>query len=128
MRITIFLIAFTGLLTCNPTFAQDKADSFETTFSSLKWRNIGPFRGGRSVASSGVVGQPGVFYMGSTGGGVWKSTDYGQNWKNCSDGTCLEKAIGTILPILEVHGLRPELEELFRWLFQDRYRRSHRCL
>jgi photosystem II stability/assembly factor-like uncharacterized protein len=96
MRITIFLMAFTGLLLSSPSYAQDNADNFATTFSSLKWRNIGPFRGGRSVASSGVVGQPGVFYMGSTGGGVWKSTDYGQNWKNCSDGFFKTGTVGAI--------------------------------
>ena len=54
-------------------------------FSGLKWRNIGPFRGGRSVTSSGVVGDPMTYYMGNTGGGVWKTSDAGQTWKNISD-------------------------------------------
>ncbi|MFN2458765.1 MAG: hypothetical protein ABR502_11235, partial [Chitinophagaceae bacterium] len=44
---------------------------FDSTFKSLKWRNIGPFRGGRANAVSGVLKQPNVFYAGYTGGGVW---------------------------------------------------------
>src|SRR6185436_14147126 len=48
----------------------------------LQWRSIGPFRGGRSTAVAGVASQPMVFYFGGTGGGVWKTTDGGMNWKN----------------------------------------------
>ena len=54
-------------------------------FNALKYRNIGPFRGGRSAAVAGVKGQPRTFYMGATGGGVWKTTDAGNSWKNISD-------------------------------------------
>lgn len=61
-----------------------------------KFRNIGPFRGGRSVAASGVKGQPLVYYMGTTGGGVWKTTDAGQNWSNISDGFFTTGSIGAI--------------------------------
>src|SRR5258708_26275452 len=46
----------------------------------MRWRMIGPFRGGRTVAVSGVPGQPNVFYMAPNNGGVWKSTDYGRVW------------------------------------------------
>jgi hypothetical protein len=45
------------------------------TFTPLEWRNIGPFRGGRSVAVSGIVGNPFTHYMGTTGGGLWKTED-----------------------------------------------------
>ena len=55
-------------------------------FSAVKWRNIGPFRGGRSAAVTGVSGKANLFYMGSTGGGVWKTTDAGNTWQNISDG------------------------------------------
>lgn len=55
-------------------------------YSSLEYREIGPFRGGRSAAVTGVPGQPKLFYMGSTGGGVWRTTDGGQTYENISDG------------------------------------------
>ncbi len=55
-------------------------------FDTLQFRMIGPFRGGRSTAVTGVRGQPLVHYFGGTGGGVWKSTDGGQSWQNISDG------------------------------------------
>jgi photosystem II stability/assembly factor-like uncharacterized protein len=49
-------------------------------FKDLHWRNIGPFRGGRTRAAAGVPSQPNVFYMGQVNGGVWKSDDYGRTW------------------------------------------------
>ncbi len=55
-------------------------------FKALQWREVGPFRGGRSGAVEGIPSQPNTYYFGSTGGGVWKTTDGGQTWKNVSDG------------------------------------------
>ncbi len=68
----------------------------DSVYHGLKWRNIGPFRGGRSVASSGVVGQPMTYYMGSTGGGIWKTTNDGITWKNISDGQLNTGTVGAI--------------------------------
>jgi photosystem II stability/assembly factor-like uncharacterized protein len=48
--------------------------------SAMRWRSIGPYRGGRTVAATGVVQQPNVFYIGVNDGGIWKSTDYGRVW------------------------------------------------
>jgi hypothetical protein len=53
---------------------------------SVQYRSIGPFRGGRSAAVVGVANQPKVFYFGATGGGVWKTVDGGETYKNISDG------------------------------------------
>src|SRR6266851_3717910 len=53
----------------------------------LQWRQIGPFRGGRSTAVTGVASQPMVFYFGGTGGGVWKTSDGGINWEPITDGS-----------------------------------------
>ncbi|MCK5103835.1 MAG: glycosyl hydrolase, partial [Cyclobacteriaceae bacterium] len=61
--------------------------SYDTSFyNSIKWRNIGPFRGGRSAAVTGVPGEINLSYFGSTGGGVWKTEDGGSSWTNISDG------------------------------------------
>ena len=62
----------------------------------LTYRSVGFSRGGRSTAVAGVHGQPLVYYMGSTGGGVWKTTDAGNNWTNVSDGYFGVGAIGAI--------------------------------
>ena len=55
-------------------------------FSSMRFRLLGPFRGGRSTAVAGFAAQPHTFLMGSTGGGVWKTEDAGTSWRNISDG------------------------------------------
>lgn len=55
-------------------------------YDALEYRLIGPFRGGRSAAVTGVPGKPNLFYFGATGGGVWKTTDGGRTWQNISDG------------------------------------------
>jgi photosystem II stability/assembly factor-like uncharacterized protein len=52
----------------------------------MQWREVGPYRGGRADAVEGIAGQPNVYYFGSTGGGVWKTTDAGQSWVPVSDG------------------------------------------
>ncbi|MDH5610604.1 MAG: glycosyl hydrolase, partial [Cyclobacteriaceae bacterium] len=62
-------------------------ESYENKlYNGLEWRNVGPFRGGRSAAVTGVKGKPNLFYFGSTGGGVWRTTDAGNTWENISDG------------------------------------------
>ncbi len=65
-------------------------------FKDLKYRCIGPSRGGRVTTVTGIASQPSVFYMGATGGGVWKTVDYGRNWINVSDGYLETGSIGAI--------------------------------
>jgi len=67
-----------------------------TTFSALSWRNVGPWRGGRSVAVSGISGQPLTYFAGYTGGGVWRTDDAGNSWRNISDGFFKSGSIGAI--------------------------------
>ena len=73
-----------------------KSETPSLVYNNLNWRNIGPFRGGRSVTSTGVVNAPSTFYMGSTGGGVWKTEDNGIHWKNISDGFFKTGTVGAI--------------------------------
>lgn len=72
------------------------AQTAEEYFAPVKYRNIGPFRGGRSVCATGVVGDPMTYYMGTTGGGVWKTTDAGQHWNNISDGFFEMGSVGAV--------------------------------
>ncbi len=65
-------------------------------FQSMSYRNIGPFRGGRVTAVTGVPGETFTYYMGATGGGVWKTTDAGTTWQNISDGYFKTTGIGAI--------------------------------
>jgi len=76
MAFTLFrsvLLAFLVQLAYGQSFSPD-------LLNDLRWRNIGPFRGGRTRAASGVPAQPNVFYVGQVNGGVWKSDDYGRTW------------------------------------------------
>ncbi len=67
-----------------------------SSLKELKYRSIGPFRGGRAVAVSGVTSQPNVYYFGGTGGGVWKTTDGGVSWTPVSDGQFKTGSVGAI--------------------------------
>ncbi len=72
------------------------AQDLNTYMEPVKFRNIGPFRGGRSTGSSGVVSDPITYYMGTTGGGLWKTSDAGNTWKNISDGFFKTGSVGTV--------------------------------
>lgn len=72
------------------------AQNPDSLFQVVKYRNIGPFRGGRSVTTSGVVGDQLTYYMGTTGGGLWKTEDAGQRWSNISDGYFKTGSVGAV--------------------------------
>lgn len=95
------------LVGMNPGFSQKKSKRTDppakvqpvypnSFLKGMKWRNIGPFRGGRSIAVSGVAGQPLVYYFGAVGGGMWKTTDGGNNWFPLSDTTFKASSIGAV--------------------------------
>ena len=64
--------------------------------SALVWRNVGPFRGGRISAVSGVIGEPGTFYIGLPAGGVWKTTNAGATWWPIFDNVKDAEVIGAL--------------------------------
>ena len=91
----IFLLLLSFLIVGSGLFAQKKGSSApaksttmydEKLYNALEWRSIGPYRGGRADAVTGVPGKPNLFYFGATGGGVWRTTDAGNSWENISDG------------------------------------------
>ncbi|SOE19868.1 Sortilin, neurotensin receptor 3 [Spirosomataceae bacterium TFI 002] len=73
-----------------------KNNSLEKLYKGKEWRNIGPYRGGRSLAVAGHKDQPFTYYFGAVGGGVWKTTDAGTNWDYISDSTFKSSSVGAI--------------------------------
>jgi photosystem II stability/assembly factor-like uncharacterized protein len=79
-----------------PAPSSEKPKTLSDEMEGLEFRSIGPFRGGRVVAVTGVVGKPLVFYFGGTGGGVWKTADGGQSWEPVSDKFFRTGSVGAI--------------------------------
>ena len=89
MKKTIIFLTI-ALFICYFSNAQQQKVSSNLTFdpsvyAGIKWRELGPFRGGRSCTVTGVKGNPNLYYFGSVGGGVWRTTDAGQTWGNITD-------------------------------------------
>jgi photosystem II stability/assembly factor-like uncharacterized protein len=88
IRCSAFLL-FIAVVAC--------ADTYDASvFNALKWRNIGPVRGGRSLACAGSPARPLEYYFGAVGGGLWKTTDAGTTWKPVTDGQLTSSSVGAI--------------------------------
>jgi photosystem II stability/assembly factor-like uncharacterized protein len=101
MRLVVPLLL---LLAVTATAQKKKSDvlnefkkaPLDTLYNALKWRNIGPFRGGRANTICGVVQNDNIYYTGYTGGGIWKTINGGLTWSNISDGFFTVGSIGDI--------------------------------
>lgn len=89
------LAIFVGAETQVISFAQSNGYA-ASLFSGLKWRNIGPDRGGRSIASTGIASRPNEYYFGAVGGGLWKTTDGGTTWNPVTDGQLHSSSVGAV--------------------------------
>lgn len=89
----LFFLLFVAMAGQPEVFAQQVPGNH---FQEMKWRNIGPYRGGRSVAVTGVASKPLTFFVGYTGGGLWRTTDGGHSYKNISDGYFNTSSVGAI--------------------------------
>src|SRR5262245_17988404 len=83
-----------AVLAALPAAAQSAPE--RAFLDAYKWRSIGPARGGRSIAVSGVKGRPLEAYFGATGGGLWKTTDGGTEWKPVTDGQLKSSSVGAV--------------------------------
>src|SRR5258708_36179544 len=73
------------------------ANAYDPSFlKGLEWRNIGPNRGGRSIASAGSSSRPFEHYFGAVGGGLWKTTDGGLTWKPVTGGQIKSSSVGAV--------------------------------
>ncbi len=84
---------FSGSLLPAPAGAQTYPDKL---YDALRWQNIGPARGGRSIAVAGSAARPLEYYFGATGGGLWKTTDGGNNWRPVTDGQINSASVGAV--------------------------------
>ncbi|MDF1502828.1 sialidase family protein [Roseisolibacter sp. H3M3-2] len=101
IRLAAGALLAAALVPCPAARAQSGASAARpavdpSLFDGLRWRMVGPARGGRVTAVAGVASEPHTFYFGATGGGIWRTTDAGQNWVNLSDGQILEGSIGAV--------------------------------
>src|SRR5215813_14341511 len=96
-RLLTAMIAVSLVICAVPAVSMGQLQGYDDSLTkALKWRLIGPFRGGRAVAVAGVASQPNVYYFGATGGGVWKTTDSGADWQPVSDGFFKTGSVGAI--------------------------------
>ena len=92
-RLRFALRAFAILALAQPLIAQPRSGGVA---DALQWRSIGPYRGGRVTAVAGIAAQPLTYYMGATGGGVWKTDDAGVTWRNVSDPFFKTGSVGAV--------------------------------
>src|ERR1051326_4905972 len=98
------LLVFVGLIgavgltggAARPAISSGTAAGDSVILRGMRWRSIGPERGGRSISISGVKGQPNVAYFGATGGGLWKTTDGGEHWVPVTDGQLHSASVGAV--------------------------------
>jgi photosystem II stability/assembly factor-like uncharacterized protein len=94
MKFSRFGVLFVIVLLSSPELLQAQMDA--SLFTGLKWRSIGPSRGGRSQTGAGSIARPLEYYFGATGGGVWKTTDGGLTWRPVSDKAFKTSSVGAV--------------------------------
>ena len=93
---SVYIVSAQKKKTVNNSSATSAVKYSDSLFNGLKWRNIGPFRGGRSLAVCGVDGGPMTYYGGAAGGGLWKTTDGGKTWDCISDSGFTSSSVGAV--------------------------------
>ena len=96
--LSLFLVGACTLMAQNKARTSQASSSplDQLFYEGLQWRNIGPNRGGRSLGSAGSPGRPNEYYFGATGGGLWKTTDGGNEWSPVTDGQVTSSSVGAV--------------------------------
>lgn len=107
---SILIGLLTAVLAITPAFAAAtkpaaKGQADEKLWNGMKWRLVGPFRGGRALAIEGVPGEPNTYYFGAVAGGIWKTTDGGSNWTPIFDKEKSTSSIGAIAVSASDHNI-----------------------
>jgi photosystem II stability/assembly factor-like uncharacterized protein len=96
MALQVFLAFIVVFAHSTIAEAQSPTEPVFLSGDHLKWRSIGPYRGGRSISATGSSKRPLEYYFGAAGGGLWKTTDAGQSWKPVSDGFFQTSSVGAV--------------------------------
>src|SRR5688572_30257688 len=98
LKTSIFAgLTLAGVLALQPAgTAQSSGTVDPSLYSGMRWRSVGPARGGRSLAVGGSESRPLEYWFGATGGGAWKTTDGGSNWAPMTDGKINSSSIGSL--------------------------------
>jgi photosystem II stability/assembly factor-like uncharacterized protein len=96
LSLVVSAALLTALPVAPPNLVAQEVVLDSALLAGYAWRNLGPDRGGRSIATSGVVGRPMEAYFGATGGGLWKTTDGGENWSPITDFKITAASVGAV--------------------------------
>lgn len=95
-KLTLYLTLCFLIVASEHLYGQNNLPVDPSFYQGYEWRNIGPQRGGRSLGAMGSPGRPNEYYFGATGGGLWKTTDGGNNWFPVTDGQITSSSIGAV--------------------------------
>src|SRR5262245_29493633 len=93
------LVGALGVLVATSTIStrtQESGSIDSSLYAGMRWRSLGPARGGRSIAVAGSASRPNEYYFGAVGGGVWKSTDFGMTWAPTGDTNFRTSSVGAV--------------------------------
>src|SRR5688572_23171710 len=97
LRFSALVVLASAVITARPAVEAQQGNTIDPSiYAGMKWRSIGPDRGGRSIAVAGSAARPNEYFFGAVGGGVWKSDDFGNTWTPVSDNFFRTSSVGAL--------------------------------
>ncbi|MBT8220658.1 MAG: glycosyl hydrolase [Bacteroidia bacterium] len=96
IRLSFLTLLFVSIYSIDSSFSQSSESIPSSFYEKMEWRNLGPYRGGRSLGCAGSPGRPLEYYFGATGGGLWKTIDGGNDWFPVTDGQVTSSSVGAV--------------------------------